>query len=587
MVARTQGASGGSVGANVSSRRFRLLAVLYLVGMVVVMVRLWQLQVGNHERYSALASDQQEGHRQLAPTRGQIFAAERDGRGSTRLIPLAVNRDAFLVYADTRDIRDPQKTADALAQWLKMKPEDLLPVLSKENDPYEPLKHRVSSEAAEAIRALKLDGIGLIRENERFYPNNNIASHIAGFVRYHDGEMRGQYGLEGYYNDALAGMPGELKAERDASGVWIALSDREYTPSKNGDDLVLTIDWTIQFKVCQALDDWVKRHGASGGSVTILDPKTGAIIAMCGNPDFNPNVYNEVESIETFNNPAIFQQYEPGSVFKPLTMAMALEEQKVTPDSTYVDTGEEKIGPYTIRNSDNKAHGVQTMTQVLEESLNTGAIYAMRQVGASTFKKYIEAFGFGKPTGIELSGEAAGNIGRLNEKNDIYPATASFGQGISVTPLQMVSAFATIANGGRLMRPYIVQKVIHADGSEESHGPKEIRRIMSEKTAALLSGMLVNVVEYGHGKKAGVPGYYIAGKTGTAQIPRRDGKGYEEGVTIGSFVGFAPVRDPKFVMLVRVDRPRDVQFAESSAAPLFGELARFILQYNEVPPERK
>jgi len=305
---------------------------------------------------------------------------------------------------------------------------------------------------------------------------------------------------------------------------------------------------------------------------------------MCGSPDFNPNVYNETSKITNFNNPALFLDYEPGSVMKGLTMAAAVDQQKVSPNSTYNDTGEVLFGKSVIKNSDNKAHGIQTMTQVLEESLNTGAIYAMRQIGVQVFRKYLEDFGLGSTTGVELDGEAAGNLHSLYDSNEIYAATASFGQGITATPLQMVTAYAAIANGGKLMRPYLVKEIRHSDGTTETHSSKVVRQVISSKTAALVSGMLVRVVTNGHGKKAAVTGYVIAGKTGTAQIPRHDGKGYEDGSTIGSFIGFGPVSDPKFAMIVRIDRPKDVQYAESSAAPLFGDLAKFILQYYEVPP---
>lgn len=578
--------SGNRTPATAQDKRLRWLVLFYLLGIVIVIARLWQMQITNHDRYVAQASGQQKTSSSLAANRGAIYAEERDGRGGWRRVPLAVNRNAYLVYANGREVKDAATAATTLADLLKVKHEDLLSNLQRSNDRYIRLKRRIPEELAVVIREKKIAGVYLEPEIERFYPNSNVGSHLTGFVQYPETGMSGQYGIEGYFNNILTGKAGQEKAEKAASGVWIALGDRSVTPAQNGADIVLTIDWTIQYKVCTALDAWVKQHGASGGSVVIIDPKTGAIIAMCGTPNYNPNVYNEVRNIDVFNNPAIFQQYEPGSVFKPITMAVAIEEQKVTPTSTYIDTGEEKVGPHTIRNSDKKAHGEQTMIEVINKSLNTGAIYAMRQAGAEVFKEYVRKFGFGTITEVELSGEATGNTRRLNERNEIYPVTASFGQGITVTPLQMVSAFGALANGGKLMKPHIVQEIVHADGRVEKEQPTLVSEVVSAKTATLVAGMLVEVVENGHGGRAGVPGYYVAGKTGTAQIPRADGQGYEVGATIGSFVGFAPVRDPKFAMIVRVDRPKTVQFAESSAAPLFGDIAKFILQYYEVPPER-
>jgi len=271
-------------------------------------------------------------------------------------------------------------------------------------------------------------------------------------------------------------------------------------------------------------------------------------------------------------------------------MAMALDQEKVTPETTYNDTGRVVIAKYNIENSDRKSNGVQTMTNVLEKSLNTGVIFAMRKIGSDKFKEYVKFFGFGEKTGIELEGESGGDMKNLvKEKGnkELYAATASFGQGIAVTPLQMVNAFAAIANGGILMKPYVVQKIIKNDGSIVETQPRQMRRVISEKTAMLLGGMLVNVVENGHGQRAGVKGYYVAGKTGTAQIPKKNGRGYEERAHIGSFAGFAPANNPRFTMLVRIDHPRDVEWAESSAAPLFGEIAEFILNYWQVPAERR
>lgn len=566
--------------------RWRALAVCYLFAVCVVIGRLAQLQIFHHQDYVAEAAGQRQVSSTISAKRGEVYATERDANGQSRRVPLAVNRPTYLVFADTRNIEKIPAVAHALAEPLGVKEEDLVTLLNQENDPYVPLQKRVTKEVADQIRGLKLAGIGFEESAERFYPNNEVSSHIIGFVRYDEENLKGQYGIEGTLDDLLAGRSGSLRSERSAGGAWIALTDRLFAPAEDGADVVLTIDWTIQYKVCRALDAWVAQHGADSGSVVVLDPKTGAILAMCGAPSFNPNTYNEIKDIRRFSNPATLLNYEPGSIMKPITMAAAIDQQKVSPSTTYTDTGEIRIASYTIRNSDLKAHGVQTMTQVLEESLNTGAIFAMRQIGAKTFLDYLEKFGFGAKTGIEQA-EATGDISRLKDSNEIYAVTGSFGQGLTTTPLQMVSAYGALANGGKLMKPYLVREIVKADGEREEEKPIEVRQVVSERTATLIGGMLTQVVEQGHGQKAGVPGYYIAGKTGTAQIPKANGGGYESGATIGSFVGFGPVENPRFAMIVRVDRPRDVQFAESSAAPLFGDIAKFILQYYEVPPTRK
>ena len=259
----------------------------------------------------------------------------------------------------------------------------------------------------------------------------------------------------------------------------------------------------------------------------------------------------------------------------------------VTPKTTYVDTGVEEIDGFKIKNSDGKAHGEATMIQVLDESLNTGTIFVQRRVGQGAFRSGVEKFGFGKPAGIELTPEAKGDISSLSKKGNVFAATASFGQGISVTPLQLAAAYAALANGGVLMRPYIVDEIIKPDGTREKTKPQTVGRAISLRAARLIAGMLVSVVERGHGKRAGVPGYFVAGKTGTAQVPNPNAAGYLKDVSIGSFAGFAPADNPRFVMLVKIDRPRDVEWAESSAAPLFGELAEFLLGYLQAPTERE
>lgn len=436
---------------------------------------------------------------------------------------------------------------------------------------------------------LNIPGVGFVWKTYRYYPENDIGSQLVGYVSYADEKPKGSYGLEGFFDEELSGQSGSVKAERSAGGNLIIINNREYLKPKNGSDLILTIDRSMEYEVCTKLNIAVQKHGADSGSVIVMDPKTGEILAMCGYPDFDPNNYSDVKNIQVFNNPAIFSQYEPGSIFKVITMAVGLDQEKITPETTYNDTGIVVVGSYKIENSDKKANGMQTMTQVLEKSLNTGAIFVTQKVGFATYRKYMDNFGFGEITGIELGGEAKGNIKQLDiaKNQSLYYYNASFGQGISVTPIQMVAAFGAIANQGILMKPYIVKEIIQENGEKITTEPRVIRQVMSERAANLLTGMMVNVVENGHGKQAGVKGYFVAGKTGTAQVPRKDGRGYETGVNIGSFAGFAPASDPKFVMIVRMDHPRDVAWAESSAAPLFGDIAQFILNYKKIPPTRK
>jgi cell division protein FtsI/penicillin-binding protein 2 len=498
-----------------------------------------------------------------------------------------MNQKVFFVFAEPMRMTNKEEVAKKLAKFLQLDEKELIDKFTRrENDLYEPVKHFITDKEVVEIKSWNLAGIKFQDETKRYYPEKNIFSHLTGFVSIKDEAQEvGQYGLEGYFEKNLGGEAGYLKSERDPIGRFIPLTKHSVQEAVNGDNLILTIDYTAQYETCKVLTDAVKKHGADKGSAIVMEPQTGKIIAMCNYPDFDPNNYNKVEDIKVFTNTAIFEAYEPGSVFKPVTMAGAVDAGSVTPDTTYTDPGVEKIGGFEIKNFDDKNHGVNTMTQVLENSLNTGVIFAMRKMGANTFEDYVKKFGFGLKTGIDLSGESAGNISSFDQKGEIYPATASFGQGISVTPLQMINAINAIANQGKLMKPYIVEEIDKIDGTKIKHEPEVIRQVISPRAATLVSGMMVSVVENGHAKRAAVAGYYVAGKTGTAQVAGENG-GYSK-KTVHTFVGFVPVDHPRFTMLIRIDDPKDVQFAEGSSVPVFGEVANFLVKYYDIPMERK
>lgn len=436
-------------------------------------------------------------------------------------------------------------------------------------------------------KQVKLTGFDFEIKKFRYYPESNMASHLLGFVSYADEAGTGRYGLEEFFNEELTGKFGSLKGEKGVNNAVI-VNDREYIKPVIGSDLVLTIDRSVEFYACDKLQKTVEKFSAKGGTVIALDVKTGAVLAMCSVPNFDPNNYKDVADIAVFKNPAVYDQYEPGSVFKTITMAIALDQNKVTPNTTYNDSGEIYINGWNkpIRNADfdtKGGHGVVDMNSVLENSLNTGAIFAMRQAGAKTFAEYVKKFGFGEKTGIELGSESSGNINNLLKKNikEIDAAVASFGQGITVTPLQMVSAYQAFANRGYLMKPYIVKEIRHSDGKVDTIAPVQEKQVVSEKTATTILGMLANVVSDGHSKKAAIPGYYIGGKTGTAQIAVNGS--YVKDRYNHTFIGIAPIDNPRFVMLVHVDSPKGIQYAEGSATPLWTDIASFMLKYYQVP----
>ena len=405
-----------------------------------------------------------------------------------------------------------------------------------------------------------------------------MAAQVLGFV---NADGKGQYGVESYFDDILHGSVGSVGQAKNATGQELALGVASYTPPKDGDDVVLTIDRNVQFKVEEALDSMVDRFSADGGSITVMNPKTGAIVAMASRPTFDPNRFGAFD-VASFTNQAISGTYEPGSTFKTVVMASALDKGAVTPDTRYRGTASIKVADREIFNAERRPYGDGTMTQVIERSDNVGMVQAIQRLGGQPFYDYVKRFGFGTPSGLELDGEVTPSLPALSELTEVRLATMSFGQGISVTPIQLLTAVGSFANQGKLVQPYIVDRIQHRGGSVEVTKPKVVRRVISPRAASQITGMMVRVVEVGAGHAAGVPGYRVAGKTGTAQIAA--GGAYEQNATIGNFVGFAPADKPRFVMLVKVDRPKGVTFAEESAAPTFGEIAKFLLQYYNVPP---
>lgn len=564
-------------------RLYLLVFFVILVGFTLIF-RLFTLQVFKYDFYKGLAVNQHQIYQTLLPKRGEIFIKDRFyDKGSSRLFPLAINRDWLMVYAVPKEIENREEVVEILAPLLEMDKEMLGQKLDKRDDPYEPLKHKLSSEIASQIEQFNIKGIELAPETWRYYPANSLASHVIGFVGFSGEEKTGQYGLEGYYDKKLGGEFGFLEGEKDTKGRLIAIAKRYLQPAEDGVNLILTIDPNIQFFIEKKLQEIAERLEAEGGTIIVLNPKTGAIKALANWPAFDLNKYSEVKDINIFLNPAIHNLFEPGSIFKPITVAIALDKKLITPDTIYEDKGQVKIGGYTISNSDNEAHGIQTMTQVLEKSLNTGAVFIQQLIDKKTFKKYLEKFGFSEKTGVDLEGEAEGNISNLNTKRDIEYATASFGQGIAITPIELAVALSAIANEGKMMKPYFVERFVYSDGKEEAVKPEAIRQVISPKTAETLTKIMVSVVDNGYGKKAGVPGYFIAGKTGTAQVPER---GSYSDKTIHSFGGFFPAFDPQFFILIKLDNPQGIRFAADSVTPVFGEIAAYILNYYEIPPSR-
>lgn len=570
------------ISTSLPQKHWRISAlVLFVFGLsTVLIVRLALLQVVQHDLYVSRAGAQQSVSRELPPERGEIFLSDQG-----EPYPVAVNRQYFLVYAVPGEVQDPARAARELSGALDIDESALREKLAKTSDPFEVIKHRLSDEEVERVHALHIGGIFLLPEIFRYYPGFDLASQTIGFVGMRGDRYEGQYGIEASFEDALKGESGFVSSKRDAGGRQIALGEKSFLAPEGGVNLVLTVERVVQYEIEKILKDAIETFQADSGTIVVMDPTTGSILGLASFPDFNPNEYSKAENVETFLNPAVSFAYEPGSVMKPITMAIGIEDGKVHAHTEYVDTGFVKEGGFVIKNAEGKVYGRSTMMQVLDESINTGVIFVERLVGNERFREYFTRFGFGEKTGISLPAETAGNIRNLentNRSTEFF--TASFGQGVTVTPIQLANAYAALANGGILMRPRIVDRQIFSDGRVEMVPPEEIRSVVSKDTAREIGMMLRDVVVNGHGKRADVPGYLVVGKTGTAQVAKSDAKGYEEGTNIGSFAGYAPLNDPKFVVLVKIDNPKNVEWAESSAAPTFQKVMKFLLESSNIEP---
>lgn len=561
------------------SRR-RGLAILAAFGFFVclIMARVIQVQVVNSAELSGKASAERMVVDTVPARRGDIL----DSRGTL----LATDLPSARIWAIIPNIEDRQRTAELLSPLIDMPVETILEKLSTPDVEWLLLATQIEPEAVEAIEALDLEGILLEPEPMRFYPNGEFAAHLLGFT---NAEHEGNYGVEGALDETIGGEPGALIAERDGAGNVIALTQSHWDPPEDGSDIVLTIDSSVQLLIERVLRETITKQRASGGTIIVQDPKTGAILGMASWPVYDPNNYEQVDDISVFANPAVQEIYEPGSTFKSIVMAIGLDDGVVTPDSTFDDAPgyREVPGHPPITNNNGHVYGIQTMTEVLVRSSNLGAIYVAEKIGAERLFQRLTQFGIGKATGIELQGEERGIVGKPWESDwsETLFFTTAFGQGIAITPLQIVNAYSAIVNGGHLMEPYIVAEERRPDGTVITHEPEVIRDVIKEETSAQMREMLHQVVEQRYEAYPQVPGYNIGAKTGTAQVPSPEG-GYVEDTTIASIVGFGPVEDPQFVVLVKIDEPRETPWGETAAGPALGEiLSELFLLYGIEPTE--
>lgn len=531
-------------------------------------------QVLSFEQLGGLAEKQRSVTLSISASRGRIYSS--DGT------PLVLNQRSFGVVLEPQKVQDKEAVFSVLSKELNMPTASISAKLTDETKVWVPIAHKIDEPVIERIKGYKLKGIDFIEESKRYYPEASMAAHILGFVgKNAKGEDQGYFGIEGYYDEQLRGRDGILREEADARGNPILASDQKSIPAENGRDLILYIDKTVQFIVENKLKQGIDKYKAKGGTAVVLDPVTGGIIADASFPSYDPGTYYKFPS-EFYKNPAVSSSYEPGSTFKVLVMAAALNEGKLKPDVKFNEEGPVEIGDYTIKTWNQKYHGEITLTQILEYSSNVGMVFVEKNLDKNIFLQYLENFGLGHATNVDLQEEIYPEMRQENKWHEIDYATASFGQGVAVTPLQMVRAVAAIANSGKLMVPHVVKSINFPDGRSVQIKPQAERVIFKPEVAKAVTEMMVSAVNNGEVRFAKPAGYRIAGKTGTAQIPIAGH--YDTEKTIASFVGFAPADSPKFVMLITLTEPSASQWGSETAAPIFFDIAKELFSYYSISP---
>lgn len=564
---------------------------LMVYGFVVIalsfglLYRMFEIGVVQHSHYLALAKSQQRFEETEMASRGRILVHDSVS-DQNAYYPLAFDVKSFSVWAVPNQISDKRKTAVTLAVSLGLPENDIFKSIDNNKLYIPPLKKGLTLDQANAISDKSLSGVFVMPEYSRFYPEGSLASQLLGFV---NSDSVGKYGVEGYYNSELTGKNGDVVGEKDTFGRMISMLSQ--TNPQNGTSYVLTIDRSVQYFVEQKLAKAITDYQADSGTVVIMDVKTGGIVAIANQPSFDPNDYKTQANTDPskFVNPAIAGLYEPGSIFKPLIVSSALDSGVITPETEGNFGASVDVGGFTIHTAENKAFGKENAALILQHSDNVGMVWIGDHLGNDLEYKYISKFGFLNKTGIDLAGETAGRMPALKQWHDINRATITFGQGVSVTPLQMVAAYTVLANNGKYIYPRVVDKIVYPDGSEKKMEKQEGEQIVSPTTAETVREMLYSVVQSGKIVKSLTKGFKVGAKTGTAQIPKAGG-GYETsdnnlGIFIHSVIGMAPSNDPRFVMLVKLDKPKTAEFAERTSGPLFGEIASYLLNYHyRVPP---
>ena len=560
-------------------KRIAIFVSVLLVAVFVLIIRIAWIQFVDGRNMTARATTQLRESKTLHSPRGTIY--DRNGQ------EMAVSGMTKSLYANPSEIRDPDNLSLALGNLLGMKPEDIKERLLAGGQ-FIWIKRMIEPALAQQVQDLikqyDVKGLAFLEESKRYYPNDTLAAQVLGFVGTDD---IGLDGLEMALDKTIKGKRVEQSVDTDSHGIPIFKSIFNFIPTKEGKDVYLTLDSGIQFIVEKSLDQAMKDTGAQGATVIVMDPHTGEILAMANRPTYNPNQFYKYGDNE-WKNRAVSYNYEPGSTFKTIVAAAAVQEGKAYPEEIFVDKGYVEVSGRRIKNWNDESYGNISFLDILKYSINTGFVQVGMRLGAYKLTEYAHAFGFGKATGIELPGEEAGLLFEPKDMRDSDTATMAIGQSIAVTPLQLVTAVGAIANDGVLLKPHIIKEIRNADGSlATGMSPQSVRQVISPQTARTLAGMMEKEVSEGGGNKAAVKGYHFAGKTGTAEKLKDDGSGYAAGHYVASFIGFGPVEDPQVVVLVVLDDPSGVYYGGQIAAPVASDILTKIMRHLNIHPYLK
>lgn len=568
---------------NRSIDRGRFVLVLWLFFGMILVGRAFYIQVLKHTHYTELASNQYISSTPVNFDRGTIYFTN----SKSTPVPVAQLRTSYRIAIDPTQISDKDALYEKMSAYIPVDKKVFMEKANKKNDSYEEIAKDISNDIVAQLRSKKLKGVSYVKDNKRAYTQDMIGAKVIGFVGNDGSRIKGQYGLERYYDDVLT----RNSSDKNINFFAELFTDIEKTIVTNTDkregDIVLTIDAEaeriLHATLVETKATW--KSDVIGG--IIMDAKTGAIIAMDGLPTYNPNEFQNVKDPNSFMNQAVSGVYEMGSIIKPITMAAALDAEAVTEDTTYTDTGFRDLNGYKVRNFDGKPRGPNThMQTILDKSLNIGIVFLVEQLGYKRFQSYFKKFGIGEETGIDLPGEASGLTKNLDSKVFVDSATAGFGQGIAITPIQTIRALAVLGNGGKLVTPHVVDSIIYQNGDVQKIVSEADEQVISATTSEKISRMLVHVVDTAlKDGKYKMDHYSIAAKTGTAQMVE-PGKGYYEDRYLHSFFGYFPAYEPKYIIFLFHTYPKGAEYASATLTDPFFKLVKFLISYYEIPPDR-